>query len=86
MSTDCLDCIGGMAMDHLDGIGTCFMVCPTCHPACPCCLGRARFPAWTLDMGEFIAAYNESGLMPILCHTCGGYLDAKPIPTDGPGQ
>ena len=25
-------------------------------------------------MAEFIAAYNNKGLIPMLCHTCGGVV------------
>jgi hypothetical protein len=71
---DCLDCISGFAIANSPLIGYCFRECPTCRPVCPCCNGDGRYPWWTRDMVEFIALYNNRGLVPMLCHTCGGVV------------
>ena len=81
-TSDCLDCIDGMAIAHTEFLGACFRVCATCQPRCQCCTGRGRFPAWTRDMAEFIASLNRNGLQPVLCHTCGGFLAAALLDAD----
>lgn len=83
--TDCLDCIGGMSLSHADYMGgACFRVCLTCQPGCHCCHGQGCFPSWTTDMTHFIAAYNDAGLMPVLCHTCGGVVGVARIREENP--
>ena len=77
-SGSCLHCIDGMAPTTSTVIGHCYQTCPECQPQCPCCHGRGRYPAWTNDMVRFAAAYNSAGLIPVLCHTCGGVLAITP--------
>jgi hypothetical protein len=84
-STDCLDCISGIAIADSDFMGACFRACPTCQPVCPCCNGQGRYPSWTRDMAEFAVSYNETGLLPVLCHTCGGVVGVSLLdPETGP--
>jgi hypothetical protein len=35
-------------------------------------------------MTEFIASHNDAGLLPVLCHTCGGVIDLHPLPKETP--
>jgi hypothetical protein len=80
----CLHCIDGMALSRSELLGVCFRVCPACQPTCPCCNGRGCYPAWTTDMTALIAAYNDAGLAPMLCHTCGGVVGVARLDQETP--
>lgn len=81
---DCLDCIDGMSPGTSPVLGTCYQVCLTCQPPCPCCHGNGCFPAWTTDMAAYIASVNDTGQAPVLCHTCGGVVDLTPLAEENP--
>ena len=82
--TSCLLCIDGMTPVTSPVLGHAFRVCPACQPGCPCCGGAGCFPAWTNDMAVCIAAFNEAGLIPALCHTCGGVVGAALLDEEPP--
>ena len=79
----CPYCIDGMTPSTSAHIGPCYRVCLACQPTCSCCAGTGAFPPLR-DMTQFLLNHNDAGILPVLCHTCGGVVDLHPLTEEQP--